>query len=167
MASATDTARLFGGFFMVVSSRFCLVVEISDACPMFRFYPASEVERCRRAPAPSRFERTLGLDVDGIDRGAARYEQPVPLLAAEAQIGAGLRQVDLADQFAARRVTARAVLLGIGPAHAAPDIAVDVGSHAVGEARREILGEHLIVGELVAVHVEHPHVGTAAMRESG
>src|SRR6266567_435902 len=145
MASATDTARPFGWFFMVVSSIFCMVVEISDAYPMFRFHPVSEFERFRRAPASSRFERALGLDIDGIDRGAARHEQPVPLLAAEAQIGAGLRQVDLADQLAGRRVTAHAVLLGIGPAHAAPDIAVDIGAHAVGESGREILGEHLVV----------------------
>src|SRR5438093_12634340 len=108
---------------MVVSSSCCLVVEISDACPMFRFHPVSEFERFRRAPASSRFERTLGLDIDGIDRGAARHEQPVPLLAAEAQIGAGLRQVDLADQLAGRRVAAHVALLGIGPAHAAPGIA--------------------------------------------
>src|SRR6266568_5155345 len=82
------------------------------------------------AHAPSRFERALGLHVDGIDRGAARHEQPVPLLAAEAQVRTGLRQVDLADQLAARRVAAHAVLLGIGPTHAAPDIAVDVGANA-------------------------------------
>src|SRR2546428_9965319 len=114
---------------MLFLSSFYMVIDICEACPMFRFHPEYEFERFRRAPASSRFERALGLDIDGIDRGAARHEQPVPLLAAEAQIGAGLRQVDLADQLAGRRVTAHAVLLGIGPAHAAPDIAVAIGAH--------------------------------------
>src|SRR5258707_2208719 len=82
----------------------------------------------------SRLEATLGLDIGRVDRGARRHEQAVALLAAEAQVGAGLGQMDLADEIAVRRVAAHAVLLGVRPAHAAPDIAVDVGAHAVGEA---------------------------------
>src|ERR1700719_4581716 len=71
--------------------------------------------------------------------------------------------MDLSDEIAVRRVAAHAVLLGIGPAHAAPDIAIYVGTHTIGEAGCEALGEHFSVGELVAVDVEHTHVRTAAM----
>src|SRR4051812_28173281 len=60
-------------------------------------------------------QRALVLDVDGVDRGARRHEQPVPLLAAEAEVGARLRQVNLADQVAARRVAADPVLPRVGP----------------------------------------------------
>src|SRR6202171_5587023 len=41
-----------------------------------------------------RFQCPLRLDIDRIDRGASAHEQAVALLAAEAQVGAGLRQVD-------------------------------------------------------------------------
>src|ERR1700738_4435054 len=71
--------------------------------------------------------------------------------------------MDLSDEIAVRRVAAHAILLGIGPAHAAPNIAIYVGAHTVGEAGREVFGEHFSVGELVAVDVEHTHVRTAAV----
>jgi hypothetical protein len=40
--------------------------------------------------------------------------------AAKTQIGAGFGQMDLADEFSARRVTAHAILFGIGPTNAIP-----------------------------------------------
>src|SRR6516165_2621669 len=114
-----------------------------------------------------RLQGTLGFNIGCVNRGARCHEQTVALLAAKAQIGAGLRQVDLSDEIAVRRVAAHAVLLGIGPTHAAPNIAVDVGTHAVGKAGCEILGEHLSVAKLVAVDIEHAHVRPAAMGEAG
>src|SRR5215470_18548090 len=90
----------------------------------------------------SGLQGTLGLDINRVNRGARRHEETVPLLAAEAQIGAGLRQMDLSDEIAVRRIAAHAVLPGIGPAHAAPNIAVDVGAHAIGESGCKVLGEH-------------------------
>src|SRR3984893_8613245 len=71
--------------------------------------------------------------------------------------------MDLSDEIAVRRVAAHAILLGIGPAHAAPNIAIYVGTHTIGEARREVLGEHFSVGELVAVDVKHAHARPAAV----
>ena len=53
-------------------------------------------------------------------------------------------QVDLADQLAVGSVAAHAVLGGIAPAHAAPDVAVHVAAQAVGHAGGEI-GEHAAV----------------------
>src|SRR5258708_36888016 len=41
--------------------------------------------------------RARRLDIDGIERLARRHEQAVALLAAEGEIGAGLRQEDLAQ----------------------------------------------------------------------
>src|SRR5215471_15824347 len=74
--------------------------------------------------------------------------------------------MDLADEITVRRIAPYAVLVGIGPAHAAPDIAVDVGPHAISEAGREVLGEYLAVGELAAVDIEHPDVGAPAMSKA-
>src|SRR4051812_10185547 len=42
----------------------------------------------------------LRVDVKRIDRRACRHEQPVAVAAAEADVGAALRQVDAADQLA-------------------------------------------------------------------
>src|SRR5439155_19168458 len=106
----------------------------------------------------SRFYYTFGGDVDGVDRGARGDEQTVLPLAAEAQIGTGLRQVDLADQLAGRGIATHTVLLRIGPPHAAPHIAVRVEPHPIGDARCEVLGEDLAVGQLVFIVVEEPDV---------
>ena len=54
-------------------------------------------------------DRALCLDIQRVDRLARRHEQAVPLLAAEGEIGAGLRQVDFANQIAIGGVTAHAV----------------------------------------------------------
>src|SRR4051794_20520366 len=119
----------------------------------------------RTESSRSRLQRALVVDVDGVDRRARRHEQPVPLLAAEAQVGARLRQVDLADQVPARRVAADPVLPRVGPPHAAPDVALRVDPHPVGKAGREVLGEDLVVRELVAVHVEDAHIRAPAVRD--
>src|SRR5674476_841256 len=52
--------------------------------------------------SPSTIMRALRLDIDGIERLARRHEQPVSLLAAEAEVGAGLGQTNLADAVAVR-----------------------------------------------------------------
>ena len=75
--------------------------------------------------------------------------------------------MDLPDQLTSRRVAADAVLFRIGPAHAAPDIAVGIGADAVGEAGSEAFDEDLVVGKLVAVDVESTDIRTAAMRDAG
>src|SRR4029077_14981759 len=53
------------------------------------------VPRPRRRANRLRLQRTLRADVKRIDRRAAADEQPVPERSAKAQIGAGLRQMDL------------------------------------------------------------------------
>src|ERR1700761_454046 len=107
------------------------------------------------------------VEVNGIDGGAGGDEQAVPLLAAEAQVGGGLGQMDLADEVAVRGVAAHTVLAGIGPAHAAPDIAIGIRPHAVGKARSEILRENPPAAELRAVYVEDADMGRAAMGDAG
>ena len=72
----------------------------------------------------------------------------------------------LADQRAVRRVASHAILARIGPAHAAPDIALDVGPHPVGEAGREILGEDTPAMQPPALNVEHPDMRGPAMRDA-
>src|SRR5262249_30276274 len=73
---------------------------------------------------------------------------------AEAQIGASLGYVDLADQVAVGRVAAHAVLLWIAPAHGAPNIAVDIDAHAVAVAGLEIVDKDLAVRELASFDVD-------------
>ena len=78
--------------------------------------------------------RTLRFDVDGVQRLAAGHEQAVALGAAEADVAADLRQQDLADARAVRGEDVDAVVAVADPAGAGPDVAVDVGADAVGEA---------------------------------
>src|SRR5262249_2633800 len=86
--------------------------------------------------------------IDGIERCRAADVEPVPEHAAEAQIGDSLRDVDLAEQLAGWVVAADAVLVRIAPAHRAPDIALGIGAHAVGNAGFGHLGKHFAVRNL-------------------
>ena len=61
--------------------------------------------------------------------------------------------MDLAQQVARGGVATHAILGRVSPAHAAPDIPGDIGAHAVGDARREALGEDLAVGQLPGLDV--------------
>ena len=78
--------------------------------------------------------RSLRLDVDGVERLAGGHEQPVALGPAEAEVGADLRQQDQADARAVRAEDVHAVVAVADPAGADPDVAVDVGADAVGQA---------------------------------
>src|SRR5207244_2140552 len=80
-----------------------------------------------------RLQRALCVDIARIERGAAADIQPVAQQTAENDVGGGLRDMDLAEQLALRTVAAHPVFLRVGPAHAAPDIAVDIAAHAVRE----------------------------------
>src|SRR5262252_4364717 len=96
------------------------------------------------------YEGAHRFDIDGVDRGTAAHEEAVSLLAAEAEIGAGLRQMDLADEIAVRRIAAHTEFVGIAAAERDPDIAVHIRAHAVGASdRAEGRDEDLVVGELV------------------
>jgi hypothetical protein len=87
----------------------------------------------------------------------------VSLLAAEAEIGAGLGEMDLAEEIAVRRIAAQAKFIGIAAAQSEPDIALDIGAHAVGTSHRaERRDEDFIVEELVADDVEDADIGIAA-----
>src|SRR5688572_26444901 len=95
------------------------------------------------------------FDVHGIERLAGGHEQPIALRAAEADIGADLRQADLADSVAVRRKDVDAVVAVANPARGRPDVAVLVGADAVGEADLPIqrhVGEGPRVGELRPIH---------------
>src|SRR3954464_14213628 len=87
-----------------------------------------------REPAyPSTIMRALRLHIHRIERLACRHEQPVALLAAEADIGAGFGQADLTDPDTLRREDLHRVITTADPAGADPDIAVGIDSQAVGE----------------------------------
>ena len=71
--------------------------------------------RGRRGGLTPALEATAaGVDVERVDRAGGADEQPVPLAAAERDIGDRLRQEDFADQGAVRRKAVHAVR-GRGP----------------------------------------------------
>jgi hypothetical protein len=73
--------------------------------------------------------RALRLDVDGVDAGARRHEEAVPLRATKADVGADLGQKDLADALAVLAgEDVDTVVARTDPAGARPDVAVDVAA---------------------------------------
>src|SRR5689334_24406997 len=79
-----------------------------------------------------RLHRSLRVNITRIDRRAAADIKPIAAHSAESQVGYGLRQMNLAEQDAVRPITPHAIFLRIRPAHAAPDISLDVATHSVG-----------------------------------
>src|SRR5258708_7992040 len=101
----------------------------------------------------------LGCDIDRIQRLARRHEQAVALLAAEADVGAGLRQADLADAHPIRRENLDAVVALADPSGADPDVAVDVDPQSVRESRLAVEGhvdQRFRIGKLGAIKVVLP-----------
>src|SRR6516162_5922488 len=76
--------------------------------------------------------------------------------------------MDLADKLPGGSVTAHAILLGVSPAHAAPDVPLDVAPHPVGQSRRETFGKDLAVGYRAPadVHVKGADMRRAAMGDA-
>src|ERR1700710_116090 len=96
--------------------------------------------------------RALRLDIDSIERLAGRHEQAVALLAAEADIGAGLGQQDLPDARAVGGEDLHAVIAVADPARADPDIAVGIDAKAVRKTRFAVqrhVDQQPWVGQLV------------------
>src|SRR5262245_8831508 len=98
----------------------------------------------------------LGIDVERIDRVARGHEQAVAVAAAEADVGAALRERDEADRLAVGVEHLDAVKTGAPHAPAAPQIAVDIDAEAVRRFLRIAVDQDAAVGELGSVdHVEH------------
>src|SRR5579859_4111973 len=85
-------------------------------------FPANKESRIGNLELPIRLcnVRSLGLHIHGIDRLARRHKQPVPLRSAEAEVGANLRQQDLADPLTVRREDVHAVIAFPDPSAARP-----------------------------------------------
>src|SRR4030095_5510495 len=80
----------------------------------------------------SRDVRSRRLYIYRIERLAGGHEQAVALRAAEADVGADLRQQDHADAGPVRREHMDAVVARAHPAGADPDVPLDVRADAVG-----------------------------------
>src|SRR5271154_3609662 len=105
---------------------------VSDEAIQTSFASLDCFARARNDPGANLSpQRALRVHIERVDRLARSHEQPVALQAAEAEIGAALGQCDAAYQLAVGRVDHDAVEFGIAHAPAAPQIAVDVASHAV------------------------------------
>src|SRR5690606_34473656 len=101
-----------------------------------------------------------------------RHEQPVALAASEADVGADLRQPDLADARAVGGEDMDAVVTVADPAGARPDVPVLVATDPVSEACLAIplhAGERLRIGKLRAVDVLDPDLalGFRIVRHAG
>src|SRR5438105_3596163 len=96
----------------------------------------------------SRLQRALHTRVHGVERRRATDIESVPLLAAEAQISHRLRNVDLAKQIAVLGVATHAVLVGVAPAHGAPDTPLGIAADPIGNTGLGHIGKYLAVGRL-------------------
>src|ERR1700716_2876287 len=105
----------------------------------------------RRSPrtVASAQGRALGADVDGVERLAARQEEPVPLGPAEAEVGAALGEQDAPDQLGLGVEDGHPVL-PLASAEAAPEIALGVAAEPVRDSR-PCVDEGAPVGERGAV----------------
>ena len=95
---------LFWRVLFVSWSKGLFAVSIGDARLFIRLVAARPKSRCLRA---------LGVGEDGIERLAGSHKETVFFCAAEAQIGAGLRQMDFADDFAIGSETVNAIEIPI------------------------------------------------------
>ena len=83
--------------------------------------------------------RALGFDIDHVERLARGHEQAVSLLAAEAEIGAALRQTNLTDPLAVvGRKDLHAIISFSDPTGADPDIAFGIDAQAIRKARSAV-----------------------------
>src|ERR1700733_12953677 len=94
-------------------------------------------------------QRTLRVHIERVDRLARRPEQAVALQSTQADIGAAFGQRDTAERLAVGRKDHDAVEFGIAHAPAAPEITIDVATHAVGRAGAGV-DQDALVGVLVA-----------------
>src|SRR5205085_9394329 len=78
----------------------------------------------------------------------------VAIAPAEAQVGAALGEVDVADRLALGIEDAHTVKLVAAHAPAAPQVAVDIDAEAVGRAALAGVDQHLALAELGAA-VKH------------
>src|SRR5262249_51506186 len=111
-------------------------------------------ERLKAAvPASLARRGPLRSGVDGIERLARRHKQAIALRPAKADIAADLRNPNAAEQLAVRVPHRNAAVADRAPGIArAPQVAVDIGAHAVGTALYAVdheVAEQFAVGELV------------------
>src|SRR5437867_7613031 len=107
----------------------------------------------RGGPLPAR--HALRVDVERVHGLARGHEEPIAPDPAEAQVRASLGERDAADELAGRIPNGHAVLL-LAAAPAAPEVAVAVGPHPVGNSFPAI-DEDASVGELRSFHdIEDP-----------
>src|SRR6185437_660186 len=96
-----------------------------------------------------------------IDGLGGAHPQPVPLGTTEADVGAGLRQPDAADQLAFR-VPYRDPHVTRNRGRAGPEIAGHIDPVAVKAAFDAVdhpVAEHALIGDALAPHVGHVDVG--------
>jgi hypothetical protein len=99
----------------------------------------------------SREVGALGIEVHGVERLARRHEQAVALRPAEADVGADLRQQNLADAHPVGRKDMDPVIAGPNPAGGRIDVALGVGADAVGKAGKLAAGRRQLQrGKLTA-----------------
>src|ERR1700733_591714 len=65
--------------------------------------------------------------------------------------------MDLAEQFTCGTVAADPIFLWIAPAHATPDISLNVSSHAIRQGRCEAISVDFAVGDLTGIDIDIEH----------
>src|SRR6266849_2334886 len=77
----------------------------------------------------------LGIHVHRIKRLAGSHEEPVSFGAAEAEVRASFRKMNLADECAVGRENMNAVVAISCPSRRGPHVAVHVAANAIGRTR--------------------------------
>ena len=98
-----------------------------------------------------------GINVHGVDRRAAAHKKAITLDPAKAQIRHHFRCMEKGKHSAIRMMNAHAVGIRATPTRAAPNIALRIATHTVGETRSEV-GEHFGMTERRALHIKHNDV---------
>src|SRR5262250_3360936 len=134
---------------------------VTERVLMCKILPCSErMGQCLGGP------RSLGSDVERVERLARRHEETIALGSAEADVRAGFRKPDAPDELALGRPHRHPAVAEVATSVTRdPDIALDVAADAVGTAFDVVdhaIGENLAVGQLVvASDVEHVDVAVA------
>ncbi len=103
--------------------------------------------------------RALGLDIDRIQRLACSHEQTVAFGAAETDIGADFRQLDVADARAVGGEDVHPVIAVADPADPCPDVTFGVDANAIRESGLAVerrIEQRAWIGKLGAVDIVLP-----------
>ncbi len=99
----------------------------------------------------------MGFDVEGVEALATGHEEAVFHATTKTKVGTGFGEVDFADEVAFGCKNLNAVVFGVSPARAGPEVAIFVTSDAVGKAGFHV-DKEVVIFECVIVNIKDTNV---------